>query len=324
MINAARQEVPWELIASPNIKAVSSSSLLKDIFLGLGIGMLVGTGAAILLEKINDVIYSVKDLREELSISILGMVPNFREEQKMIKAQKSRNVRISDGSQYRFSPFNESFRALNSQIRLLCPDTPIKSLVISSSLPDEGKTTVALYLAQAAAAMGQRVLLVSADLRKQHSKNQFDNSDSPDGLTDVIAGTVHLMDAIQPLSQEQNLYILPAGSHVLDPTSLLGSKRMQDLMMVCRESFDLVIYDTAPLNFADSLLLIPNTDGLLMVARLNKLQREDLRNSLNTLDVANVPILGLVVNMVSGMIPNKNSANIAPTQRILSAAKIAK
>jgi polysaccharide biosynthesis transport protein len=323
MINAARQEIQWELIAPPSVKAVSSSGVVKDLLLGLSIGSLVGAGVAILREKMNDVIYSVKDLKEELNLSILGMIPDINEERKLLNSQKARKEQLTSG--YQFSPFMESFRALNSQIRLLRPDSPIKSLVISSSLPNEGKTTIALHLAQAAAAMGQRVLLVNADMRKV-SPQQSANKNSIEGLTDVITGTTHLMDAIQLLPGENNLYILPAGSTVMDPTSLLGSNKMRNLMEICKHNFDLVIYDTVPLSFADSLLLIPQTDGLLMVARLSKVQREDLRNSLNMLDVSRVAVLGLVVNMANrvGSPNGRTHTRIVQPQGSLDAASTAK
>jgi polysaccharide biosynthesis transport protein len=313
MINAARQEVPWELIAAPSVKEVPSSSLLKDLALGSLLGLLLGAGVVLLLEQMNDVIYSLKDLREELNLPILGLIPTREDEQKPVhhaKQSKDEGVvsmfvegeDVSKQTRYRFSPFIESFRALNSQIRLLSPDLPIRSLVISSPLPDEGKTTVALQLAQAAAAMGQRVLLVNADLRKPSLQNLTYPQDRDRliiGLTDVIAGSVQLRDAVRLLPGESNLYVLLAGSVALDPTSLLGSKKMQDLMANCLHYFDLVIYDTVPLNFADSLLLIPQTDGLLMVTSLGKVHREVLRSSLRTLEVSKVSILGLVVNMVA-------------------------
>jgi polysaccharide biosynthesis transport protein len=271
------------------------------------------------------VIYSLKDLRDELNIPILGVIPHREEDQKSLigKMKNERGIPpsppITDAlGQYRFSPFLESFRALNSQIRLLSPDAPIRSLVVSSSLPDEGKTTISIQLAQAAAAMGQRVLLVNTDLRKpslqtlvrQHSDNDF-----IPGLTDIIAGTTELMDTVQLLPGEENLYILLAGSVSLDPTSILSSKKMRSLMEKCQHNFDLVIYDTVPLNFADSLLLIPHTDGLLMVNRLGKVHREILRNSLRTLTVSKVPVLGLVVNMAT----DRNAASSSSHQQSASA-----
>jgi polysaccharide biosynthesis transport protein len=309
-LNAARQEVPWEMIAAPTVKEIASSKLLNDLALGLVAGLLLGTGLAILLEKMNDVIYSEKDLREELNISVLGMIPKYEDAQKAFKnsraAQTDRAMALAGDSnddrkhhQYKFSPFTESFRALNSQVRLLRPDSPVRSLVVSSSVAREGKTTVAIHLAQAAAAMGQRVLLVNADLRKESTSDLVERPNLVRGLTDVIAGRTELMNAVKNFPGKENLYVLPAGDAVADPTSLLGSQKMRDLMATCKSNFDLVIYDTVPLNFADSLLLIPQTDGLLMVTSLGKVRHEDLRSSLNTLEVAKVPVLGLVVNMAN-------------------------
>jgi polysaccharide biosynthesis transport protein len=305
-LSAARQEVPWELIAAPSVKEVESSGLVKDLALGSILGLMLGTGAALIVDKMNNVIYSLKDLREELNIPILGIIPHREDDQKSLSGKMATGgaaplpPRHDVIGQYQFSPFLESFRALNSQIRLLSPDAPIRSLVVSSSLPDEGKTTISIQLAQAAAAMGQRVLLVNTDLRKPSLQTLVDrhgDSDCVPGLTDIIAGTAELMDTVQLLPGEENLYILLAGSISLDPTSILSSKKMWSLMERCHHNFDLVIYDTVPLNFADSLLLIPHTDGLLMVNRLGKVHREVLRNSLRTLVVSRVAILGLVVNM---------------------------
>lgn len=305
-LSAARQEVPWELIAAPSVQAVESSGLIKDLALGSILGLMLGAGVALIVDKMNDVVYSLKDLREELNIPILGIIPHREDDQKYLSGKMANGgmaplpPRNDVIGQYQFSPFLEAFRALNSQIRLLSPDAPIRSLVVSSSLPDEGKTTISIQLAQAAAAMGQRVLLVNTDLRKPSLPTLVDGHGDRDfvpGLTDIIAGTAELMDTVQLLPGEENLYILLAGSISLDPTSILSSKKMRNLMEKCHHNFDLVIYDTVPLNFADSLLLIPHTDGLLMVNRLGKVHREVLRNSLRTLAVSRVPILGLVVNM---------------------------
>jgi polysaccharide biosynthesis transport protein len=318
-ISAARQEVPWELISAPSVKMVESSGLVKDLALGSILGLLVGMGVALVVDKVNDVIYSLKDLRDEINIPILGLIPRREDEQKSLPGKandssKQPSLGMDELGQYRFSPFLESFRSLNSQIRLLSPDAPIRSIVVSSSLPDEGKTTIAIQLAQAAAAMGQRVLLVNTDLRKPSFQNLVENNtdDFITGLTDIIAGTTELMDTVQLLPGEENLYILLAGSVSLDPTSILSSKKMQNLMKKCQHNFDLVIYDTVPLNFADSLLLIPHTDGLLMVNRLGKVHREVLRNSLRTLTISRVKVLGLVVNMAT----DRNSSLTYSQQKV--------
>jgi polysaccharide biosynthesis transport protein len=296
MINAARQEVPWELISSPVVSQIEAANLPRDLALGTVLGLILGTGVALLLENLNNVIHTIKDLRPELSIPILGIIP--RQENLPTLMLRSEDPSSEWGVRYRFSPFVEAFRSLNSQIRLLRPDMPIRSLVVSSSVPDEGKTTIATQLARAAAAMGQRVLLVDTDLRKPGLQNLVDQENGY-GLTDVIVGGLGLMDVIKTLPMDENLHLLFAGSVTLDPTSLLGSQKMRHLMGTCRKHFDLVIYDATPLSFADALLLIPQTDGLLMVTRLGKIHRETLHQSLQTLETAKVPVLGAVVNMAS-------------------------
>jgi polysaccharide biosynthesis transport protein len=327
MINAARQEVPWELVSPPSMQKVASASLLRDLILGTLLGGLLGFGVALLVDKMNDVIYTVKDLRAELKIAVLGMIPQREGTQKtkvqpksflsskfgskFSPALNSKNFNREDFTfpseapeqttknvRYQFSPFAEAFRSLYTQIRLLNPDSPVRSLVISSSVSGEGKTTIATQLAKAAAAMGQRVLLVDADLRKP-SLQELRIQDSRDGLTDVITDRLNLMDVVRPMPDETNLYVLLSGLLPLDPTSLLGSQKMQMLMESCQSNFDLIIYDTAPLNFADSLLLVPQTDGLLLVARLGEVHRETLQNAVRLLDTSQVPVLGLVVNMVN-------------------------
>lgn len=313
MISAARQEVPWELIASPTVREISSSSLIQNSSLGLVLGLLLGSGVALLLERMNNIIHSLNDLRDEIKIPILGMIPkNENEKESIFKTyglnnSSETNISLQEKSnlvqkaRYQFSPFLEAFRALNSQIRLLRPDSPIQSLVVSSSLPDEGKSTIAIHLAQAAAVMGQKVLYVDADFRKpslQDLVSSQNEQESNNGLANVIVGSAQLMDTVQEVSGNENLYILEKGSIASDPSSLLSSKRMADVMMECQLHFDLIIYDSVPLIFADSLLLIPQTDGLLMVTRIGKINREVLQKSLRVLEISNVSVLGLVVNMV--------------------------
>jgi polysaccharide biosynthesis transport protein len=297
MISAARQEVPWELISSPAVEKIQSPSLTKDLALGSILGLLLGMGVALIVDKMNNVVYSLRDLQYELNFPILGSIPLQAVKQKLLPSKTTSGLlkrspsQITKTGQYLFDPFLESFRSLNSQIRLLNTVSPIRSIVVSSSSSNEGKSMVAIRLAQAAAAMGQRVLLVNTDLRS----NPVERPKST-GLTDIIAGTNKLMDTVQLLPGEENLYILLSGSNFSDPTSILSSQKMLNLMDSCLSNFDLVIYDSPPLYFADSLLLARNTDGLLMVNRLGKVPRSVLQSSLQTLITSRIEVLGLVVN----------------------------
>ncbi|MGB7417145.1 MAG: polysaccharide biosynthesis tyrosine autokinase [Thermosynechococcaceae cyanobacterium] len=310
-LNAARQEVPWELVGTPALSQEPASAA-RDLILGTMLGMLLGVGTAILLDRAGDVIHRLEDLRSEVRQPILGLIPLQNNVVDPSLSDLSSNHLIGSGldsqkledqmfrsSQYGFSPFLESFRSLASQVRLLDPDSPVMSLAISSSLPNEGKTTVAVHLAKAAAALGQRVLLVDADLRSPSLGNVLGLPLSP-GLSDIIATELSVETAIHTLPNEENLSILTSGIPPVDPTRCLASQKMKDLCDGFADKYDLIIYDTPPLGLADVMLLGVLTDGLIVVTRLGVAHRTNLKNKLNNIATSNVPIWGIVANGVKG------------------------
>lgn len=321
-INSARQEAPWELIEPPSVALIGNDdNLLTEVAQGLFLGLCLGAGLAILLDKSRDIIYTVEELKAKTKLPVLGMIPVQEEEsydmlaflpdedpateegpqETILSIETIQNNGQNNGTklqqEYQVSSFLEAFRSLYTQVRLLNPDYPIRSLVVSSSMPNEGKTTTATYLAQAAAAMGQRVLLVDADLRVP-SIDKFLRLKSKPGLSDIIAHGRNADDVIQLLPSTPNLFVLTAGTPPPDPAILIGSKKMQDLAESWHQRYDLVIYDLPPISFADSRLLSTHTDGLLVVSRIGHSRREDLHNSLHTLRQGRVPILGVVANGV--------------------------
>jgi polysaccharide biosynthesis transport protein len=196
------------------------------------------------------------------------------------------------------SPFIEAFRSLNANLRLLSGSNSIRSLVISSPAPGDGKSTVALNLAQAAAAMGQRVLLVDADLRWPQIEAKLGLSGST-GLTDLLASDLTPDSVIKSSQAEANLFVITAGSHTTDPLRLLSSKKMLSLMSQWRMAYDLVIYDTPPLlGLADSSLLAGYTDGMLLIVGISHTDQSEFKQALQGLQMAGTPILGVVANQV--------------------------
>jgi polysaccharide biosynthesis transport protein len=312
MVNAAREEVPWELLSQPSISRMANSNATRDLMIGSLLGLLMGVGVALLLEKANDTIYGISELKQITDVPILGMVPTHKA---LSKVHRTRWVGLveSDGDRFRstiamngveekvgryqFSSFLESFRSLHSQVRLLNPDVPVRSLVVSSCLPGEGKSTVAIHLAQAAAAMGRKVLLIDADLRSPVLSLALDLPSHP-GLSNVIAADSEYQAALKTLDQEPNLQILTAGTPPSDPNRFIASQKMQHLMEIFQDAFDLVIYDAPPLALADATLLAAQTDGLLMVNRLGVTRKAYLKESMRILRLSNVPILGMVINGV--------------------------
>ncbi len=293
-IEYAQRQQPWKSL-DPEFTKVDkpvavSNNAKQNLVLGGLLGLLLGTGAALVVDKLSNVFYTSKDLKESTGLPLLGVVPLRKE-----LAAKQDNLAAGTTQAARAS-FFEVFRSLYTNILLLGSDSPIRSLVISSADQGEGKSTVAVQLAQAAAAMGQRVLLVDADLRFP-TLHKLVGSMNIQGLTDVISHDLDWQNVIERSQQEENLYIISAGQVPPDPIRLLASQKMQDLMNELQISFDLVIYDTPNLlSVADANLLASYANGMILVTELGKLKRTVFQQALEELQISGTPMLGVVAN----------------------------
>ncbi|CAO5004628.1 non-specific protein-tyrosine kinase [Microcystis aeruginosa] len=318
-LQVAQQVVPWQLISPPEVREnFVSPKPARNLALGVIGGLLLGLGAAFLAERLDPVHHSADELKEDAKLPLLGAIPWQKDIGTIEKAITAlpqltvgdRKITIPNStgksanenpSYYNFSPFSEAFRTLNTNIRLLGSDSPLKSLVISSVSPGDGKTTMAINIAKAAAGMGQRVLLVDADLRRPRVHHRL-NLNNDHGLSNVIAEGLDWNEAIQPLPRYENLSILTAGSIPPDPSRLLSSQRMQEMISQLQQdhTFDLIIYDLPPLAaFADAKILAAMATGLILVTKLGKTDRFALKNILEDLRLSHISVLGLVANNVS-------------------------
>jgi len=311
-IEVAQKSLPWQIILKPQEPQFPISPKTdRNILLGAIAGLLLGIGAALLVERLDNVFHSPDELKDRTKLPLLGVIPYNKQIKvitpvitvaEMVPAEDStiekKNRRKPQW--YTASPFLESFRSLHTNIRFLGSDTPIHSIVISSATPADGKSTIAVHLAQAAAAMGQRVLLVDADLRRPQVHNIL-GLENKVGLSNVIATGITAKQAIQRLPMWDHLYVLTAGQLPPDPTRLLCSRKMQYLMDQFHAVFDLVIYDTPPtLGLADGRLLAAHTDGVVMVAGLGRTDRSVLMQALDGMKVSKATVLGIVANGVKG------------------------
>jgi capsular exopolysaccharide synthesis family protein len=319
-LKVAQQVVPWQLIAPPEVgDDVVSPKPSRNLALGVIGGLLLGLGAAFLAERLDPVHHSADELKEDTKLPLLGAIPWQKDLGKIEKvitvalpqlAVGDRKISIGAStsksteetpSYYNFSPFSEAFRTLNTNIRLLGSDSPLKSLVISSVSPGDGKTTVAMHIAKAAAGMGQRVLLVDADLRRPNIHHRL-NLDNDHGLSNVIAEGLDWNEAVQSLPRYENLSILTSGPIPPDPTRLLSSQRMHEVIAQLQQdhAFDLIIYDLPPIAaFADAKILAAMATGIILVTKLSKTDRFALKNLLEDLKLSHISVLGLVANNVS-------------------------
>lgn len=327
-VDAAKQDVPWELISEPKIPkdkdgklVVASPQLPKRLAVGLFGGLLLGVGTALLLDRLNNVFHRPEDIKNATKLPMLGVIPISDQAKLVISEIVPVDKPKGSLSTYTSaSPFMEAFRSLNANLRLLNAGSSIRSLVISSPAPGDGKSTISTNLALAAAAMGQKVLLVDADLRWPQIQAKLGLPASA-GLSDLLATDITAESVIQKSATEENLFIITAGSHTNDPLRLLSSKKMLSLMSQWRTAYDLVIYDTPPLlGLADSSLLAGYTDGMLLVVGISHTDQDELKQALQGLQMAGTPVLGIVANQVKETVAVYSErvryiADIQPTQK---------
>ncbi|TLU83383.1 MAG: polysaccharide biosynthesis tyrosine autokinase [Chlorobium sp.] len=193
------------------------------------------------------------------------------------------------------STFAESFRDLRTAITFSQSDKVIRSLLITSSEPGDGKTTTCSNLAYAYALIGKKVLVVDCDLRRPSQHIMFSIKRSP-GLSDYLAGQVQSLNSIiNKSSKIENLFVLPSGQITLHPQELLESKKMADLVLELENSFDIVLLDSPPFEFiSDALLLSQSVDGVIIVAKTGKTSKSALKK-LESLDYIKPAILGFAL-----------------------------
>ncbi|MEY2834222.1 MAG: hypothetical protein RLZZ574_3482, partial [Cyanobacteriota bacterium] len=329
-LQVAQQALPWQTISAPTVLIDPvSPKIPQNIALGLLSGLMLGCAAALLAERLDPVFHSPEELKESINLPVLGLIPVQKDlhpadelatspkKEKITLPQlqignttlnlnRSINVTPADPVDNRHkwnisSPFLESFRSLNTNIKLLGSDTSLRSFVISSSIPSEGKSTVSSHLAQAAATMGQRVMLIDADLRRPQV-HRWIGIENKEGLSNVLATGLDVEEAIIKVPQWENLSVITAGDIPPDPTRLLSSQKMFALMERLKSSrqYDLIIYDTPPiLGFADGRVLSNRTDGIVLVVRIGKTDRSLLKQNIENIQMSNVPVLGVIANHVS-------------------------
>ena len=322
-LDTAQQEVPWQLIEGPKIprhpngmlQEVGATQTKRQVAIAMILSSLLGIGVGFIIEILHTVFHTPEEIKGATNLPILGVIPITKKLRKLPQKLNQLAVvaQVADSSpgkkrlfadhgnqtnQYSTSPFMEAFRSLYTNIRLLNAKKPIHSLAISSAIPGDGKTTVAVYLAKTAAAIGQRVLLVDTDLRVPQLHHRLDCSNIK-GLSDIITTNVPFNEALQKSPLDDNLFVLTAGQTLSDPIKLLSSDKMQYLMDQFSTQFDLVIYDTPPLlGLGDGNLLAAQADGTLLVVAIDKTDRSLITKAFDGLKIAGASILGIVANGV--------------------------
>jgi polysaccharide biosynthesis transport protein len=278
-----------EVIETGKVPEKGSTGRLALMTLGIVTGLLLSNLTVIALEMQDRVLRTIPELKNKFAYKVLGIVPldNLQETQGGIVVQREPDAFIS-----------EIYRMIQANLKFVTPQRQPKVILVTSSVPGEGKSTVAANLGAAIAQLGRRVLIIDADLRKssQHELWQINNKL---GIKDAIAHKTPVAEVIsQPMN---NLDVLSAGMVVPNPLTLIDSPAMVELVAQTRKEYDLVILDAPPLPVtADVLTLSKLADGILFVSRPGVVEIDSAELAQETLVSANIndKVLGMVINGV--------------------------
>ncbi len=293
---AAAQTGDVQLVQPASVPSSPSSPNTKlNIGLGAFVGLLLGLGLALLLERLNRRVRTIEELRDIYEVPVLAELPD------------SSTIGRDRGKKTMAGYEQNSFDMLRARLRYF-PEQKVKSLLVTSCAPQEGKTTIAWNLAETTAlSKGSRVLLIEADLRRPSVAQSRDLQDAP-GLSDVLSDQCDFSEAIQevPAGSRNNgsgpsrsFDVLVAGPVPPNPAELIESDRMHKLVTRASEIYDLVVVDSGPaLIVPEAMALIDYVAGVLIVSHVGRTTREEAGELRDQLRAVDAPLVGVVANRV--------------------------
>jgi capsular exopolysaccharide synthesis family protein len=290
-----------------NVRIVATAPLPKEpiaprkvfnLAVGILLGSLLGIGTALLLEALDTSIKTVQEAKDIFKYTVLGNIPFLKDAEKVSRKGLERptpDLVVRDNPR---SSVSESYRMLQANLKFLSSDHRVQVFVVTSSIPKEGKSTVVANLALALAELGNRVLIIDADLRRP-SQHQVWELPNTVGLSNVLVEQQGWATAIR--QEDDHLDILTAGVIPPNPVPLIDSRHMAVLLEKFHQAYDYILIDSPPLAVAaDALLLGKMTDGILLVTRPGLVDTGSAQSSKETLEKSGQKVLGLVIN---GVIP---------------------
>jgi tyrosine-protein kinase Etk/Wzc len=283
------------------IKPKKKINLLLGALLGLGLGL----GMAFFVERLDNSLKSIEDV-EATGLSILGSIPlikNIKDKKSRKKEENSEDYqvkRITSNLVTHFepkSPISEAYRTFRTNLQFARLDSPLKTILVTSSGPSEGKSTSVANLAITMAQMGTKTILIDSDLRRPVLHSIFNLQRTP-GLTNYLAGNVPWKEIVQQTPIE-NLSLLTCGVLPPNPSELLGSRKMKNLLEELKEKYDMILFDSPPvIAVTDAAVLSTLLDGVVLVSSSGSTSREALQRAITLLENVKGRLIGGVLNKI--------------------------
>lgn len=289
----------WQVVETPRAGHKIGPNTKQDILLGAVVGLFLGGVAAFLREVVDDAVHTSDQLRGQVSLPLLGVTPSLPPSEAgrfvvNFPWQRLDQPPTSILQVVQWLPFRESLDMIYKNIQLLNRGSELSSLVVTSALAGEGKSTLVLGLAISAARLDQRVLVIDADLRHSSLHEELALSNE-EGLSTLLSGETEQpnLHHISPLGS--NIDLLTAGSTPNDPVKLLSSQGMRELIAEFEQSYDLVLLDTPSiLGTVDAIQTASFCSGVVMVGRLDRVTQSQLSQATTMLSKLNA--IGIVAN----------------------------
>ena len=257
----------------------------RNTAMGAAVGLLLAAMIIFLIEYLDDTLKTSEQITEKFGLPVIGYIAAMESNQDM--PYVAENPR---------SPVSESFRTLRTNLEFAAVDTPLKTILVVSANPAEGKSTIAVNLSVTIAQGGKHVLLIDADLRRPRIHKYFSLPNRL-GLSDYFRNSATLADIIQQW-KDPNLAIITSGGLPPNPADLLASKKMVSVLEAGKNTADIVIVDAPPFLVADASILASHVDGVLLVVYPGKTPMDAIQTTLEQMDRAGAHIIGVVMNRI--------------------------
>ena len=292
-ISEAQEISSWKVLEPPLIPIrPSSPDIERSLITGAISGLVLGILFALLLNRLDQRIREVGEVREIIDIPLLASIPMT--ETTSLSAINSQGI-LPTSSYY---AFKEALGSLALNLRYLGTDNMMKVIAFTSSVPSEGKSTMTYNLAIILSALGYRILLVDADMRKP-TVHKLAGLSNKVGLSTALATPSPWQDLIQAGDDHERLHILTSGSLPPNPMLLLESNKMAALLQEWRQEYDYVLVDTPPvIGITDAQCLTSKVDTFILVAAINRSTRSGISRALEILSTARANVSGLLINMI--------------------------